>query len=128
MPQDVKQPSPDDDLLEWVNSHLPHKTPRATNFTTSFQSGEILTRLTEDLSSVYKPDLQGEDRFKLPAGSHDSLGHVDALLDYFDYLVELKVDTQDVAVAEVLRGERQQIVKLLRALKTHFGQGSEVLQ
>ena len=114
-------------MLDWVNSHLPHKTPRATNFTTSFQSGEILTRLTEDLSSVYKPDLQGENRFKLPAGSHDSFGHVDALLDYFDYLVELKVDTQDVAVAEVLRGDAPQIVKLLKALKSHFGQGSEVL-
>jgi len=118
--------NPDTALLNWVNAHLPTNVNPATNFNTSFQSGERLTRLIEAVSGQTKTELQGDNRFKLPAGSHDSFGHVDALLDYFDFLLDLKVDTKDVSVAEVLRGDTSQVIKLITSIREHFGQ-EEVL-
>lgn len=111
--------NPDASLLAWVNSCLPPHITRAKDFSASFQSGQILCRLAESLSGQRRAELAGEERFEVN-GTDDSFAHVDSVLDVFDFLLDLKVDTADVSVAEVLKGDSPQIIKLVHSIKDRF--------
>jgi len=112
------------ELLNWVNDNLPPTVRPATSFATSFKSGRLILRLAESLSHQRK-DI-ADSRFGMgSAGANvaadaDEDAHIDLLLDIFDFLLDLGVDTADVSVAEVIRGDDTQIVKLIRGIRTRF--------
>ena len=106
-------------LLAWVNAHLPATCPQALNYSSSFSTGQILARLTEALSGQTKRELADDSRFEELTGG-DPFDHVDVVLDLFDFLLDLKVNTGDVSVAEVLQGKETQIIKLIENIKLRF--------
>lgn len=107
------------DLLDWVNSRLPPGTPKATNFTTSWRSGQLILRLAEVLSGRVKPGL---DDAKFARIKPDSDEELDVGFDVYDFLtLDLAIETGDVSLGELMRGERQQIIKLVEAVRTKYG-------
>jgi hypothetical protein len=108
----------DADLLEWVNDTLPLGTPKATDFSTSWRSTQLILRLAETLSGRKKAKLDDARFAELVPDSEDEL---DVGFDVYDFLtLDLGIDTGDVSLGEVMRGERQQIVKLVEAVKAKY--------
>ena len=46
---------------------------------------------------------------------------IDVLLDIFDFLLDLHIETEDVSLAEIIRGDAVQTTKLIRSIRRHFG-------
>ena len=42
------------------------------------------------------------------------------MLDVFDVLLDVRVDTDDVSVGEIMRGDYNQTEKLIKAIQTRF--------
>lgn len=42
------------------------------------------------------------------------------LLDVFDVLLDLRVDTDDVSIGEIMRGDFNQTEKLIKSIQTRF--------
>ncbi|GAA93812.1 uncharacterized protein L969DRAFT_44015 [Mixia osmundae IAM 14324] len=104
----------DEGLIDWANSHLPADSPLAVNLGSSFQSGQLLTRLMETLSG--KSLHIDEARFHAANNEMD----LDLWLDIFDLLIASGVDVKDISPADVMHGDRAKISKLVGSIKDTY--------
>jgi hypothetical protein len=109
-----------DPLISWINSKLP-AGKQASSYSSSFRNGELVYLLVKSVSGKTKSELEKLGVFKeITSPSGSSFDHVDPLLDLFDFLLDLEVPTDDVSVAEILRGDGKQTKKLLSSIQSHF--------
>lgn len=112
----------DQGLLNWINSSLPHPTPRASDLSASLRSGEILVRLVEQLSGQ-DSGISDVDFSKFPGttSAGDSLdpAYFDTMFAVFDYLSPM-VDTNDVSMHDMLTGSQPELTVLLDRIRTKF--------
>jgi hypothetical protein len=75
-------------LLDWVNNHLPYGERPASDFASSFASGRVFLRLTENMSRQ-RSSLKGlvDPRF-----GDDGEGKPDVLMDVFDFVRVFHLD------------------------------------
>jgi hypothetical protein len=105
-------------LLQWVNAHSSASMSPAKDFSSSFRSGQRLLRLAEHLSGRSKGIADARFAKLVP----DSDEELDIGFDVFDFFImDLGIDTGDVSVGEMLRGDRSQVIKLVEALRAKFG-------
>lgn len=104
-----------DELLKWVNAQLPDSVSKATSFTNSFRSGEVIYNLIKSCSGTSKAELEVPSRF-----NNVSMDHVDVIFDLFDYMLEQQIDTREVSMAELLQGHEDQTRNLVDSINSKY--------
>ncbi|KAH8919480.1 hypothetical protein BT69DRAFT_1322090 [Atractiella rhizophila] len=130
-------PAEDDPLLVWVNSHLPDSCEAATDFSSSLQSGKVITRLLERLSGQFSDISDAEfatfkgtkevDMDHLGASFPPALNqfnednaNADTLFKVFDFIIKCNVGTEDVSINDMVQGRQMQLTKLLTLIRDHY--------
>lgn len=103
-------------LIQWINEHLPAGTERATNLTTSFASGLLITRLIEtychpESSSAIPAD--GSTFMAIAPGEPN----LEGLFTMMDKCIDEGVDTAGVSINDVRLGMEEETRRLLISLR-----------
>lgn len=112
--------SSDSDLIAWVNAHLPPTCPeRATDISTSFRTGKLVTRVIEHVQgSKLSSERSSDDVFELQAGEPN----IEGLFAMFDKCIDENVDHGGASPNDIRTGNVEQTRKLLENLR-QWGQG-----
>lgn len=108
-------PSDDAALISWVNAHLPPTcVERATDISTSFRTGKLVTRVIEHLQGGKLSSERSPDNvFELQAGEPN----IEGLFAMFDKCIDENVDHGGASPNDIRTGNAEQTRKLLENLR-----------
>lgn len=105
------------ELVAWVNAHLPPQYPKASSIPTSFASGEVIFLLVRALSGIEPSPPVSPNAFA-PEGGMPGLS---GLFSMMDILIDAGVDTAGVSINDVRSGDKGQICRLGRLMRSLLG-------
>lgn len=112
----------DAELISWINQHIPHASHKATDMSTSLATGLVLYRLAESIKTSGDSDRGIRDGVPdvpdsiFPTTPNDE--KLDGLFVLFDFLLDNDVRMGNVTINDVRSGDRDQLVVLVKALKS----------
>lgn len=101
-----------DDLLAWINAHLPPATERATTIPGSFISGKLICRIIEHLSAPTSDPAK--DALFQPVGGEPNL---EGIFCAFDKCIDENVDINGISINDIRSGDAERVKALLENLR-----------
>lgn len=108
-----------DSLLGWVNENLPADCPKATSFAQSFRSGQLIYGLVKAKSGQIKVELEAPEVFSKVA-KDGGFDHIETVLDLFDFLLEQRIDTDNISMNDLLNGHEGSTMKLVSNIRKRY--------
>jgi hypothetical protein len=105
-----------EDLLAWINAHLPPTTERATSIPDSFISGKLICRIIEHLAgptSIAGASPAKDSLFE-PIGGEPNL---EGIFCAFDKCIDENVDINGISINDIRSGDAERVRELLENLR-----------
>ncbi|ORX38457.1 hypothetical protein BD324DRAFT_620926 [Kockovaella imperatae] len=106
-------PGRSDELVKFVNDHLPSQYPRASTIPDSFVSGEVVFLLVRHLSGI-EPNPPVPPNAFAPEDGQPSISGLFAMMDI---LIDAGVDTAGVSINDVRNGDSEAIARLVESVR-----------
>ena len=114
----------DAELVAWINRHIPNSSRKATDMSKSLATGLVLYRLAESIETNGESDKGNHADYGIPEvpdsafPSSPNDDKLDGLFVLFDFLLDNDVRMGDVTINDVRSGDRDQLVLLVKAMRT----------
>jgi hypothetical protein len=114
----------DAEFTAWINRHIPNSSHKATDMSKSLATGLVLYRLAESIETNGESDEGNHADYGIPEvpdsafPSSPNDDKLDGLFVLFDFLLDNDVRMGDVTINDVRSGDRDQLVLLVKAMRT----------